>query len=196
MNYQASNWYWQIPGISGQVFSSQSANLVSVTDSGYEAWRAAGNLPSVIGGNAGLSTAAAFAELYDVLTAQAPTVAKSVAAAWFAASYLTPAQGLAVMFANGVIITSTGTPAVNGTYGIDPTNQAKIAFVSSYITLHSAFPNSYSTLTHLDLSGNPHVFPTTTLFQAFATAVADFVTAVDEAYIAGSAWPSNAKTIA
>lgn len=194
--YTPTLWYWKISGITDQVFSSSSAAMVSNTDATYLAWLAAGNSPSIIGANAGLSTAAAFAELYDVLAAQVPSVAAAVATAWLGAGYLIPPQALALVFARGVVITSTGTPAVNGTYGIDPVNQAKIAFVSSYITLHSAFPNSQSTLTHLDLAGAPHVFPTTTLFQAFATAVADFVTAVDEAYIASSSWPSNAKTIA
>jgi hypothetical protein len=73
-------------------------------------------------------------------------------------------------------ITSVGTPAINGTYAIDTGSQAIITSVAVYIAVNAKFPAGVSTLPYPDVTGTPHVFPTTASFMAFATAVADYVT--------------------
>lgn len=50
-NYNPSNWYWIVDGSTSQVYSSASDSYVATTDSTYEAWLAAGNVPTKIIGN-------------------------------------------------------------------------------------------------------------------------------------------------
>ena len=152
-------WYWSLNGDPGHVFSSASATTVSTSDGTYEAWLAGGKRPSVIGGTAGLTTAEAYSELYDVLLAQAPTVATAVFAAWSAAGYLTIAQQAAGAMTAGLTINSTSEPAINGTYAIDPATQGKIAAVEVYIMKAGTFPGAVSTYPWSDTSGTIHTFP-------------------------------------
>jgi hypothetical protein len=79
----------------------------------------------------------------------------------------------------GVQIASASTPAINGIYAIDPASQQRIAAVSLYIQVNGKFPAAQMVLPWPDAAGEPHAFPSVTLFQAFATALADFVAAVD-----------------
>jgi hypothetical protein len=48
MSFIPQNWYWSVSGNSSQVWSSKANAFVSVTDSTYEAWLAAGNNPTPI----------------------------------------------------------------------------------------------------------------------------------------------------
>lgn len=61
--YNPADWYWVVGGSTEQVWASASAAYVSVTDSEYEAWLAAGNQPTAI---------ESVADLADVLLAQYP----------------------------------------------------------------------------------------------------------------------------
>ncbi len=194
--YDPSRWYWEVNGIVDRVFSSAEAMMVPLTDAGYEAWLAAGNNPSVIGRTAGLSADAAYAELYDVLRTQVPSVAAAVAGEWMEAGYLTRAHEFEVLNAAGVEITSNGTPAISGTYAIDLISQGRIQALALYIQVHDGFPNAASTLQYPDRAGNLHVFPSTASFLNFATAVGDYFTALVTAELTSDTWPSNAKTIA
>lgn len=100
--------------------------------------------------------------------------------------------------ANGVVVTSTGTPALNGTYAIDPISQGQLNAVVTYILLNGSFPGGNVTMPWTDASGAVHVFPSVTAFKGFATAYADYTAAVvlyeQSAGQAGSL-PSNAITI-
>ena len=109
----------------------------------------------------------------------------------------TPAQLANTAMGAGLAITSTGTPALNGTYAIDNATQGKIAAISVYILTNAKFPGGVASYPLMDLSGTPHTFPTTASFQAFATAVADYVAVLD-VIIASNAGtpPAAAKTIA
>lgn len=80
----------------------------------------------------------------------------------------------------GVSVTSTGTPAINGTYDISPASQGRLAAVSTYILVNSKFPGGVTSYGWVDTSGVPHVFPSTALFQAFATAIADRVSVLEQ----------------
>jgi hypothetical protein len=106
----------------------------------------------------------------------------------------------AAAIAGGIAITSTSSPALNGTYVIDQTAQEEIVAISLYIQENNIFPEGLTSLVWLDFSQLPHVFTSTTTFQAFAKAVADYVTGVDLAVMSMSSggnptWPQAAATI-
>lgn len=87
---------------------------------------------------------------------------------------------------SGLHITSTSMPTLNGTYAIDGISQGKLAAVSTYILVNSKFPGGATEYPWIDLAQQPHVFPTTATFQAFATAIADYVAALDMIIATGS----------
>ena len=102
---------------------------------------------------------------------------------------------------NGIVITSTSTPAVNGTYSLSQETQDLVVAVATEInTSGGSFPGGVSSVPWADASGTEHVFPNVTVFKEFALAIAAYVGAVD-VYVAsngalGSLPTSNAVTIA
>ncbi len=76
-------------------------------------------------------------------------------------------------------LVSTSTSALNGSYSIDQQTQQNVAAVAEYIAINGKFPDGMTAFPMPDASGTPHSFPTIVLFQAFATAMANFVTALD-----------------
>jgi hypothetical protein len=92
---------------------------------------------------------------------------------------LTPSQLAAAAVSAGVAITSTSTPALNATYAVDPLSQGRIASISTYILVNGNFPGASASYPWLDMSGAPHVFPSTAAFQAFATSVANYIALLD-----------------
>lgn len=109
----------------------------------------------------------------------------------------TLAQQAQAALAAGVQITCTSTPALNGTYSITPSAQSKIQAVSLFILVNSKFPGGGSTMAWADVAGAAHVFPSTAEFQAFATAVADYVAALDAAILGQTTTlPPSTVTIA
>lgn len=119
-----------------------------------------------------------------------------------------PDPNLAVgpLLAAGIVLTSTGNSALNGTYAADPASQAAITSEAIYIQVTGGpgvgtFSNGEATMPWFDASGAAHVF-TTTQFVNFGKAVAQFVTAVKVAFAAsmpsGKSWsaPANTYTIA
>jgi hypothetical protein len=78
-----------------------------------------------------------------------------------------------------VQINSTSVPAINAAYALDPQTQSNITAVSAYVVVNGKFPDGLPELPFFDVGGTPRMFPTTALFLAFATAYADFVTALD-----------------
>lgn len=110
----------------------------------------------------------------------------------------TPAQQAAAAIAAGVIVTSTATPSLNGTYGLDPTSQNNVGNTVISIMLNGTFPNGSSTMLWVDQSGVSHIWPSVTEFKAFATAYSSYVSAVDlyaASNGASGALPSNSVTI-
>lgn len=131
------------------------------------------------------------------LAAQWPEVTSSWPPAPSAAEQL--ATQVAKAFAAGITITSTSTPALNGTYAIDPAAQQRINAIETAILKNGAFPGSSGTqLAYYDAAGAPHVFPSVAEFSAFATAVANFVADLDlyAAGAPGASLPSADVTIA
>lgn len=88
----------------------------------------------------------------------------------------TLAQQAGRMIASGCQISSTSTPALNGTYAADPVSQQHIAAEIVSIMLNGTFTDGTTTIEWLDVSGATHAF-TIAEFKSFATAHAGFVTA-------------------
>jgi len=91
----------------------------------------------------------------------------------------------------GVIIVSTGTPALNGTYPLDQTSIGRITSEQVFITNTSKFTNGQTTRGWLDSSGAPHMFPSIAEFTAFAETIALYDDALITALtvgLAGGVW--------
>lgn len=102
--------------------------------------------------------------------------------------------------ATGLTVTSTGTPALNGTYAIDPSTQANITAEQVYIATKGTFTNGQATKAWPNKAGAFHTFPSTAAFTAFAVAVAQYVDALDAALATAQqggtpTWPSANVTI-
>jgi hypothetical protein len=106
----------------------------------------------------------------------------------------TLAQQAAALIANGLTITSAGTPALGGVYTMQsgvPFGQEDIATEAQFISTYGEFTNG--TTTNLEwplLSGASVAFPTTAEFLAFAKAAGQFVAAVKLAVAQGGALPA------
>ncbi|CAG9252426.1 hypothetical protein BDI4_340058 [Burkholderia diffusa] len=112
----------------------------------------------------------------------------------------TPVQQYAKAIAMGLAVTSTTTPALNGTYGISEVDAANISAEAQFIALYSEFTNSATTFPWADASGQPHTFPDTATFMAFAKAAAQYVSGCKQTLIAlqagnAASFPSNAITL-
>lgn len=60
--------------------------------------------------------------------------------------------------AQGIAITSTGTPALNATYALDQNTLTQIQALASDCTLGYGFPGGAGTFDYPDLTGTPHTF--------------------------------------
>lgn len=78
----------------------------------------------------------------------------------------------------GIIVTSTATPSLNGTYGLDQINQNNVNATITYILLNGTFPGGDTTMSWIDQLGVSHTWPTIAEFKAFATAYANYVAQV------------------
>jgi hypothetical protein len=97
---------------------------------------------------------------------------------------------VSVTYTLQIISTSYG-GALNGTYRIDQISQANITAISTFILYAGKFPATTAdptgaTLAWLDSSKVYHTFPNVTEFQAFAAAVATYVTNYQISGTAGS----------
>ncbi|WP_297478413.1 hypothetical protein [Ferrovum sp.] len=100
----------------------------------------------------------------------------------------------------GIVLTSTGTPALNGTYSVTTTAQHNISGVMSGIANGLGLPGGGSTFQYQDMSGKLHAW-SATAFPELARAVRDFVYNCDVTLTTIQAggvatFPSNQVTIA
>lgn len=65
---------------------------------------------------------------------------------------------LQTKIAAGIVITSTGTPALGGTYALDATTTAQIGSVARDFASGMGLPGGGSSFTYPDLAGTPHTF--------------------------------------
>jgi hypothetical protein len=106
-------------------------------------------------------------------------LASSVPAAWTVVQAFDP-NGLTPVarIANGIAITSTGSPALNATYAIDPVTQNHITSVATYINTNARFPGGQAPFPWPDITGVSRSFQSTAQFLQFASACADIVTQI------------------
>lgn len=137
-----------------------------------------------------------------IAPASAPTLANGQWTLGWTISALPAAQLVAnaaqAAIAQGVAITSTSTPALNGTYACDPTTQDNINSEIAAIELNGTFANQQLATAWPNSTGA--VSLTIAQFKEIATAIGAYVAAVDAAEMTlaagGSAtFPSNAATI-
>jgi hypothetical protein len=126
-------------------------------------------------------TDAQWAAVQAVYAAHAPSKADPLAAG-------------AALLAGGLAITSTSTPALNGTYGCGMQDEINAASLQGAVSA-GVFPGFYR-----DQAGVRHVM-TGLQFTAIATAIMTFIVAVEEAKamaLGGGAWapPATAVTLA
>lgn len=101
----------------------------------------------------------------------------------FAAPAAAPAptlaqQAAALLDSGGLTISSTSTPALDGTYSVAAIAVQRLLGVSHYATINGKFPGGAATYTWYDASGGEHVFTDIALFQEFFTALADYESAL------------------
>lgn len=128
------------------------------------------------------------AELTAPQSAADPTTEEQAAAALAAAAQTALLAGIA--------ITSTATPALNGTYAVDQVSQMDILSIETSINAGKGFPGGAQTFGYPDMVGAMHAF-TEANFTNFAAAVRDYVYAL-KCCVSGTltALPSKTTTIA
>ena len=100
------------------------------------------------------------------------------------------------LIAGGLTITSTGTPAINGAYGVQPSNQA--SFTSTEMAIQAGivtFPIEY-----LLQNGAPVSIPSASVFLEIAGAAYKFVDEADLAIAVAAGggtatWPSSSVAV-
>ena len=98
----------------------------------------------------------------------------------------------------GCQIVSTSTPALDGTYPLGDTTLIKMNGEQTYIALKGTFTSGQTTEQWLDISGNPHTFPSTSEFTAFGEAMAQYMDALQTALSAaeaGGQWQSPTQPV-
>ena len=155
MSYDPSDWYWAVASDATRVWSSKQAAYVPVTDAAYVAWLDGENQPTHI---------ASEAELFDVLTeiSQSPGTLGSVAQ-----------QAQRMLTGSTVTVSSSTTPALNGTYAVNPNEMLNITGLQAGVAAGALS----SGVTYTDASNVEHSF-TGPQFTTFATAYLNYVVAL------------------
>jgi hypothetical protein len=110
------------------------------------------------------------------------------------------AQVVPALMVAGVSVTSTGTPALNATYALDPGSQAQITSISTGVAAGKGLPGGGGTFNWPTTAGALVAF-TSVNFLNFATAVEGFIYNFNQALITLTAGgvatlPSTSLTIA
>ena len=109
---------------------------------------------------------------------------------------LTLSQQAQVAMGAGLAVTSTSTPALSATYPVDTVSMATIQSEAMSVLLNNTFSDGTTTLAWPDVSGVTHTFPSTAMFNLFATACSAYVAALGKVINGtSSVLPSNAVTI-
>ena len=98
----------------------------------------------------------------------------AIAAAQAQKTIATAQSNFQSLIAAGIILTSTGTPALNATYSTTDTAQKNISGVVTGIATGLGLPGGGTTFQYLDASNVPHSFDASH-FTAFAAALRNFV---------------------
>ncbi|WP_207000756.1 hypothetical protein [Trinickia mobilis] len=97
-------------------------------------------------------------------------------------------------------VTSTSTPSINGTYGVQPSDEFNVVALETSLAANQGFPGGAATYGYPDVTGIRHAL-TPTQFTALASAIRDYVSACDIAMQNAASgqtptWPSSSVTIA
>jgi hypothetical protein len=187
MHIDLTNNYWLAGNRPGVVFGSAAGSWVAPTDATYQAWLAAGRLPSRV---------LTDGELADVLfKAGLPVV--TVAAVGLTSLGNVPAEDvLALKLAVGLAVTSAGAPAISGTYAADAQSQSRLQGLLLGFSLRGTFPGGGASFPYPDVAGATHVM-TQPQMQAVGAAIEDYVAALTAAAATPEpAWPPATAAIA
>lgn len=127
-----------------------------------------------VSGEVVFQTVPTVAQLTAAFTGYAAAVAAQQAAN--AASIARQAANAAI--AAGLQVQSTSHSNLNATYSIDAPAQANINAVITYILVNGNFPGGGTVMPWSDNGGGIHIFPDVATFKLFATAVANYTSAV------------------
>jgi hypothetical protein len=109
----------------------------------------------------------------------------------------TLAQQATALLSAGLTITSTSTPAIDGTYPATPTAVSYVNAEMLSILANGTFADGATTLQWADATGALHTFPSVAVFKLFATAIGAFVAAATKVEIgASTTLPPSSVTIA
>lgn len=102
--------------------------------------------------------------------------------------------------AQGIAVTSTGTPALNATYALDPVTLSQIQALATDCAAGFGFPGGAGTFAYPDLTGTPHTFDSTSivnLYKAMRGLIYSMqITLAARLQGTDTAWPSASVTIA
>jgi Domain of unknown function (DUF4376) len=190
MRFNPSAWYWNVGGSTTKVFSSASGSYVALADATYEAWLAAGNLPTIIDTEA---------NLVAVLAQQAPLVVVQTPAGLLA--YAAKKQG--TISAGGVSVNIGGSITVECS-----TDPASLVLLQGAASIAASTPSQ--TFAWVPESGSPITLTAaqiTTMFgavssfiQATFTTLAAVISAINAGTVttkaqvdafASPVWPVN-----
>lgn len=99
----------------------------------------------------------------------------------------------------GATVSSTGTPAINAIYGMDPTSFSRLNTITSMLSNGKALPSGTTTFSYPDVTGNLHTFTATNIINLASALQAwryQWETAVATLVTGGSATLPGAITIA
>lgn len=184
--YDPTHWYWVVAGSLTEVFSTADAAYVVVTDTNYLAWVAQGNQARAINTDGELSWVLVEAGLPWSVVMEVGQTDMGI---------LDAQQIQMVRMVTGVVLTSTGTPAVNGRYAIDSVSVGYLNGLYVGVKVGDHFPGGTTTFNYPDMSGATHSFTETT-FVALALGVRDYLYGLSQAAKNNTAPPSNAINIA
>lgn len=148
-------WYYTATNRAGFVFSGPAAAWVVNTDATYLAWVTAGNVAINFATDGALAFSFAVEAsrqqqgggFYTALAALALAVAPT---SWGA---LSRPQVLATVLLAGVVLTSTGTAALDGTYEVSGVPFDNIRYLAAYCAAFAALPNAAGSIVYAARSG-------------------------------------------
>ncbi len=102
---------------------------------------------------------------------------------------------LQTTLAAGVTVTCTSAPALNGTYGCAPQDQANLTALTDGIANSQGLPGGGASFAYLDAAVIPHTFTAAQIME-LAVAIRNYVYSTTIACMSGQTLPSNVLTIA
>lgn len=88
-----------------------------------------------------------------------------------------PVQAAAAIAA-GLMVTSIGSPQINGVYGCDDESTSNFVKVEAYVLRNNTFPGPSNTQPWVTHTGDVVIIPSVAIFNELATAIANYVALV------------------